>query len=244
MPKTSVDADAQAFLTAAAITSPTISSAVNTFILGCKSNNIWNDIGVILPIVGGSASSHRVCMKTATNKVTWLGGVTHNSIGIEFNGVNGYGIVDWNAPNLYSRTAIEWTTDLTINSFWSGIFTGSSVFGMQLSKVSGNLETTWLGLNNLLPSGVSSAFGFKASVIEANVTNGGKHYGSSGLLNQMTPSANPSGQNYYIGALNSSGSPIQFGNRKQSFFVFGNALNASKIAIIRTLIQDFQTAVR
>lgn len=239
----SLDSDAQAFLTAAGITDPTISAAVNTLILGCKSSNLWTDIDVMLPIVGGSASSHRVCMKTATNKVTWNGGVTHDSTGVLFNGTNGYGNVDWNAPNLYNRTAIEWTVDLITSGQWSGIFTGVGAFGMRLSKVSGNLETTNIGTNNNLLIYLSSAFGFKASVVEGNVTNGGKHYGSSGLLYESTPGSTPSGHNYYIAALNNSGSPIQFGNRKQSFFAFGNALNASKIAIIKTLIQDFQTTI-
>lgn len=239
----SLDPDAQAFLTAAGITDPTISGAVGTFVLGCKSNDLWTDIDIILPIVGSTASAHRVCLKTATNKVTWNGGIIHDSTGVLFNGTNGYGNVDWNAPNIYNRMAVEWTTDLTTNIFWSGIFTGSSVFGMQLSKVSGNLETTFLGLNNLVSCGISSPFGFKASVVEANATNGGKHYGSNGLIQQNTPTSTPSGQNYYIGCLNNSGTPIQFGNRKQSFFVFGNALNASKIAILKTLIQEFQTTL-
>jgi hypothetical protein len=242
MPKTSVDADAQAFLTAAGITDLTISEAANTFVIGCKSNNIWNDIDVILPIVGGSASSHRVCLKTATNKVTWNGGVTHNSNGVTFNGANGYGNVDWNAPNTFDRTAIEWTKDILSGNAFSGIYT-SGVFGHQVQKAGGLLNTAALGLNNLGAFSSSSPMGLLANVIEFNGTNGGKYYGMNGLITQQTPTPSPTGFNYFIGALNQSGTPILFNNRHQQFYVFGNALNASKIATLKTLIQDFQTTL-
>jgi hypothetical protein len=238
----SIDPDAQAFLTAAGITDTTISEATNTFVLGCKSNNVWSDIDVILPTVGGSASSHRVCLKTATNKVTWNGGITHNSTGVLFNGINGYGEVDWNAPNLYNRTAIEWTKDIISGNGWSGIY-NTAVFGMQLSKALTNMQTVATGLNNLVAININDSFGLRASVVESSGTNGGKHYGNTGLLNEATPTAAPSGLNYYIGALNLGGSPIINNNRLQQFFVFGSAFNASKIAIIKTLIQDFQNTI-
>jgi len=242
MPKTSVDADAQAFLTAAAITDPTISSSINKLVVDMKVAGVWTDIDVILPIVGGSASSHRVCLKTATNKVTWNGGITHNSTGVLFNGVNGYGNVDWNAPNLYNRTAIEWTKDIISGNGWSGIYI-SSVFGMQLSKLLTNMQTVSTGLNNLVSININDSFGLRASVVESIGTNGGKHYGNSGLLNQASPNSAPSGINYYIGALNSGGNPFLHNNRLQQFFVFGNSFNAAKIAIFKTLIEDFQTTL-
>lgn len=238
-----LDPDAQAFLTAAGITDPTISGAVEDFVLGCKSNNLWTDIDVILPIVGGTASSHSVCLRTATNKATWNGGITHDSTGVLFNGINAYGNVDWNAPNLYNRTAIEWTSDiLGGDNNWSGMYIGS-IFGMQLQKSGANLNTIALGLNTLAAAGVVSTMGLKASVVESSASNGGKHYGNSGLLTQSTANSAPSGINYFIGAVNSSGVAILFNRRRQSFFIFGNALNYTKIAIIKTLIQDFNTTL-
>lgn len=238
-----LDPNAEAFLATYGIADPVISGAINVFVLGCKSNDVWGDIDVILPIVGGTASSHRGCLKTATNKVTWNGGITHDSTGVLFNGTNGYGNVDWNAPNLYNRTAIEWTTDIIGgDNNWSGMYSGG-IFGMQLQKSGANINTVALGLNTLAAVGVLSTMGLKASVVESSASNGGKHYGNSGLLTQATAGSVPTGINYFIGAVNSSGTASLFNKRRQSFYIFGNAFDASKIAIIKTLIQDFQTTL-
>ncbi len=54
MPKTApVDTDAQAFLTAAGITDPTISGAINTLVVQMKADNIWTKMKAIYPMVGG-----------------------------------------------------------------------------------------------------------------------------------------------------------------------------------------------
>jgi len=241
----SIDPDAQAFITATGITDPTIETAINTLVVDLKGFSIWAKLDVILPIVGGSATSHRYDLKSATTKVSWIGGITHNSTGVKFNGTTGYGDVSWQAPNLYDRTAVEWTKDVVLGiEGWNGIFSGA-VFGMQLRKIGANLETVSVGLNTLGAINQISSFGIRASVVESSGTNGGKHYGGSGLLYQATPSSNPpaSTYNYFVGALNASGSPIIFGQQTQQFYAFGNALDATEVANLNTAISTYQTAL-
>jgi len=85
------DADAQAFFTAASITDSTQKSAVNQLVLDLKSYNIWTKIKALYPIVGGSASSHAVNLKTpGTYNLTFATGVTHSSTGMTGNGTSGY----------------------------------------------------------------------------------------------------------------------------------------------------------
>jgi hypothetical protein len=240
-----LDPDAEAFLLAAGITDPTITSAVNDFVIGAKTTTLWSDLYVILPVVGGNSTTTRYCMKTALTKVTWYGGVTHNSDGVEFNGTNGYGEVDWNAPNTYNRTAVESVKDSVAgNEGWSGVFSGQ-VFGVQLRRTGGgNLETVALGLNTLAAVNISNRpFGIRTMVVEANATNGGKHYHEDVLIHQATPNANPNGLNYFIGALNSSGSPILYNRRKENFFAFGNSLTPTQISQLTTLINNFNTTL-
>jgi hypothetical protein len=96
MPKFSFDPDAQAFITAAAITDNTQKNAINTLVLDLKSYSIWTKMKAIYPVVGGTASTHKFNLKDPRDldvafRLTFFGGVTHSNNGIQGNGTNGYG---------------------------------------------------------------------------------------------------------------------------------------------------------
>ena len=63
MPKISFDADAQAFITAAAITDLNQQNAINTLVVSLKGYSIWTKFKAIYPIVGGTASQHKYNLK-------------------------------------------------------------------------------------------------------------------------------------------------------------------------------------
>ena len=90
-----IDADAQAFITAAAITNPTQQSAIDTLVKSMKSANIWTKMKAIYPFVGGTASSHKFNLKDprdsdAAFRLGFYGGWTHSSTGAQPNGTTGY----------------------------------------------------------------------------------------------------------------------------------------------------------
>lgn len=86
------EVDAQAFITAAAITDPTQQSAINTLVIGLKADGLWTKMKAIYPFVGGTASQHKYNLKnTAQYQITWYGGLTHNANGVTGSGTNGYG---------------------------------------------------------------------------------------------------------------------------------------------------------
>jgi hypothetical protein len=88
---TITDADTFAFVEAAGISDPTQQLAVNTLVLGLKSNNLWTKMQAIYPFVGGTAFSHKWNLKnTSLYQLSFIGGVTHNSNGVKGNGTNGY----------------------------------------------------------------------------------------------------------------------------------------------------------
>ena len=92
-PTAAVDPDAQAFITAAAITNPTQQAAINTLVVDLKGYSIWSKMKALYPFVGGSASSHKFNLKdprdlNAAFRLVFSGGWTHNSNGITGNGVN------------------------------------------------------------------------------------------------------------------------------------------------------------
>lgn len=241
----SFDADVVAYLLATGITDPIITTALKDFVDGLKSGALWGASDVILPILGSTAATQRVSLKDATNKVTWSGGVTHITNGVHFDGSTGYGSVDWQAPNLYSRTAAEFTTNITTGSSgWTGIYSGA-VFGMQLEKSGSDCVLVATGVNTFVAVGATAAFGLRTATVENKGVNGGKHYAGSTLVNQQTPFSDPAASvlNYYIGALNQSGVAILHAKRHCNFFYFGDGLTALEVAELNTLITTFNTAI-
>jgi hypothetical protein len=89
------DSDAQAFLTAAGITSYTQANAVNTLVVDLKSAGVWTKMKALYPFVGGTATSHKWNLKDPRDldvayRLTFNGGMSHDSRGIVPNGTTGY----------------------------------------------------------------------------------------------------------------------------------------------------------
>ena len=81
------DPDAQAFITAAAITDSTQQNAINTLVIALKGYSIWTKMKAIYPIVGGVASSHKYNLKDprdldAAFRLTFTVGWTHSANGM------------------------------------------------------------------------------------------------------------------------------------------------------------------
>jgi hypothetical protein len=90
-----LDPDAQAFITAAAITDPTQQAAINTLVVDLKGYNVWTKMKALYPFVGSTASQHKFNLKDprdldAAFRLVFNGGLTHSSTGIKGNGTNGY----------------------------------------------------------------------------------------------------------------------------------------------------------
>jgi len=89
------DTDAQAFITAAALTSDLQKGAINQLVLDFKAAGTWGLMLAIYPFIGGTASSHKYNLKDpqdtdAAFRLTFSGGWTHSSTGARTNGVNAY----------------------------------------------------------------------------------------------------------------------------------------------------------
>jgi hypothetical protein len=105
-----VDADAQAFITAASITDSTEQSAINQLVVDLKGYSIWTKMKAIYPFVGGTASTHKYNLKDSQDtdaafRLVFNGGWTHSSNGALPNGTNGW-----------AETFVKTGTDLALNS--------------------------------------------------------------------------------------------------------------------------------
>jgi hypothetical protein len=106
-----VDPDAQAFITAAAITDTTQQGAIITLVTDLKGYSIWTKMKAIYPVVGGIASSHAVNLKTpGTYNLTFATGWTHNSNGMT-------------SLNTFAQTNLQPSTVLGLNDAHLSYFT-------------------------------------------------------------------------------------------------------------------------
>jgi len=122
----SFDADAQAFITAAAITNATQQTAIDNLVIGLKADGLWTNMNAIYPFVGGTATTHKYNLKDprdldAAYRLQFNGGITHSSNGALPNGTNGYADTFFNASILssdsihfsgYFRTQLGSSSDL------------------------------------------------------------------------------------------------------------------------------------
>ena len=95
IPAGGFDVDAQAFITAAAITDPTQQAAINTLVVDLKGYNVWTKMRALYPFVGGTASTHKFNLKNpldtdAAFRLVFNGGWTHSANGALPNGANAY----------------------------------------------------------------------------------------------------------------------------------------------------------
>jgi hypothetical protein len=136
-----VDADAQAFITAAAITDATQQAAINTLVVDLKASFIWNKLLVFYPFVGGTALSNSKNLKNINfGTLSYSTGVTHGTLGIKGNSVS------------YADTGLKSTTiGFTQNNAASGIYMQSWAANQTMAYGHfGNL-TLYKGLPVLYP---------------------------------------------------------------------------------------------
>ena len=93
----SYDSDAQAYFTAAGITSTTEKDAWNTFVNSAKTNGYWSKFFALYPFLGSTSSACSYNAKnTATFQITWTGSLTFTSMGLVGHSSNSYGNTNFN----------------------------------------------------------------------------------------------------------------------------------------------------
>lgn len=247
MPKTPpVDADAQAFLTAAAITDPTISGAINTLVVQMKADNIWSKMKAIYPMVGGSASAHKFNLKDprdldAAFRLVFNGGWTHSNNGATPNGTNADGdtkliastTLSQNSTHFsyYSRTNIQGNADLG-NAL--GAAFGASVIWIRWSD-----NNSYLRLNAGTSSIISTTNSLGMFIVNRN---------SSTQINYIRNGVQSNFNNTSQGLVSTNtyriaGNTVDYGNKQCAFASIGDGLSDTDAANLYTRVQAFNTAL-
>ena len=240
------DADAQAFITAAAITDPTQQAAINTLVVDLKGYSIWTKMRALYPFVGGTATTHKFNLKNpldtnAAYRLTFFGGVTHSSNGIIGNGTNGYAdtflannvMAQSNAHiSVYSRTNFQGTvSDIASYSNQFGSFMyirggGNNFEGQINAGTKVNVANTdSRGLFLMTRTSATSQTGQKNSTqyVTASVPN--NHIASSFKL------------------LRTGDASAEYSPRNLAFVSIGDGLTDAESLNFYTAVQTFQTTL-
>jgi len=206
----------------------------------------------IYPFVGGNATAHSFNLKDPRNadsafRLTFNGGMTHSSTGIQFGGVNGYAITYINGLgnlpqtnmhlSVYSRTITvgnQYEISLDNSVQFQQLRLGSSFFsGNGTTNTGGILFTTtvtaqgyWIGSK----ANTSTRFGFRNGVLNSAVT----------TTTDATLSPN---LQFFIGARNVNGTPSTYSAKELAFVTIGLGLSQAECVTLSTIVATFQTTL-
>jgi hypothetical protein len=239
-----LDPDAVAFLTAAGITDPTITSAIDTLVVDLKDYGIWSKMKALYPFVGGTASTHAVDLITL-NSGTFNGGFTHDANGITGNGSNAYfntgknmnAILnkDSNSIGYYNRTSNP------LNDRYSGVGTpnwfilGKATSPDQGTDYWGNSSASLFDNSTNVNRFI---IGNRTSSTAVAIYRNGALTLSGSITSQNIPT-----NNFYISAVNNGGTPFLYSNMNYAFWYFSDGLTPTEVADLTTVVLAFQTAL-
>ena len=246
-----VDPDAQAFITAAAITDPTQQAAINTLVVDLKGYNIWSKIKALYPFVGSTASQQKFNLKDprdldAAFRLKFFGGWTHSVNGARPNGTNAYADTKLIPSTSLATNSAHFSKYNRTNDL-AGIKADGAISGVNASFFQQNF-TSANGIIGEISSLVSytqtdSRGLFTTTRTATNVLKVFKNSTQQGSTNTLTITAIPI-HNLYIGARNSSGTATDFYNTYECAFAsIGDGLMDAEVSILRTAVQTFQTTL-
>jgi hypothetical protein len=239
-----VDPDAQAFITAAAITDPTQQSAIITLVTDLKGYSIWTKFKAIYPVVGGIASSHAVNLKTpGTYNLTFGTGWTHNANGMTPNGAT------------FANTSLIPNSVLSANSEHCSVYLRTNISGIQCDIGTANNTTQ----SNIFPNlsgafypriqasnggiavNLNTAAFFIANRVASNEVQGWRNTTKYTISNNSTGLSTFS---YWLGDLNLNGGTGSVpSTRQQAFATIGDGLTDTDVTNLYTAIQAYQTTL-
>ena len=246
------DPDAQAFITAAAITDPTQQAAINTLVVDLKGYSIWTKMKALYPFVGGTATSMKWNLKDprdldAAFRLLFIGGGSWDNNGYTPNGSNGYADTKLIPNNtitnssghlsVYSRTNLSGGVDMGSVSTTGGTIEDSIFSRWTDNKFYANYGTqSYPNVNNTDSRGL-----FITNRNSATNTTGFKN--GSKVIDTAQTSLGVSLNIMPIGAYNNNGTFQYYSNRQYAFASIGDGLTDTEAANFYTAVQSFQTTL-
>lgn len=244
------DADAQAFLTAAGITDATQQGAVNQLVLDLKASSIWTKFYAIYPFVGGTATTHKWNLKDpqdtdAAFRLTFYGGLTHNSNGVTGNGTTGYADTHFNPVQEAINRENFGFTIYSRSSSWGGYAMGitdgasfSLFFRSGTSQYYGVFDTSPFANGTLTNGNKTLTTQRTSNTLQTLYQNGSSVLSS----NTITTQANIN-YPFTLFCRNGVGGVQNFSSINLALNAIHNALTPAEVNSFNTAVQTFQTTL-
>jgi hypothetical protein len=253
------DADALAFVNAAAITDETQKLAINNLVTDLKGYGVWTKMKAIYPFVGGTSSTHKWNLKDprdldAAFRLVFFGGGSHSSNGYLPNGVNSYADT-FLVPNTsltassthlsyYSRTNVTNNTGLEF-----GAWQTSYAYGIEFAIYRNVGNKTYAIINTsgggalILATATTPTTGFY--IINRAANNNAKIFKNNTTIATNTGSytTTRTTSKLYLAASNEFGTATAFANKQCAFASIGDGLTDTEAANFRTAVQAYQTTL-
>jgi hypothetical protein len=251
-PAPSFDPDAQAFITAAAITDPTQQAAINTLVVDLKGYNVWSKMKAVYPFVGGTATSMKWNLKDprdldAAFRLLFIGGGSWDNNGYTPNGSNGY-----------ADTKLTPSTGLTINNTHLSVYLrasgGSSIdIGATAASDFQNLFIAQQYFGNFYADSYAASSRFTLAsqtagllTISRTASNSYKAFKNSSQIGTTITSTSGTLPTWsiYIGASNRDNTSVVGYSAKQCAFAsIGDGLLDSEANNLYLCVQQFNTTL-
>ena len=239
---------------------PTISAATTTLFTSLVSNNLYNKISVMYPMLGGNAAGCKFNAKdprdlNAAYRLTFNGGVSFDASGMTGNGTNGYADTNFSVINL-DRYSAHMSFYNTLNTTTTARIemgaskqTGSPQstydlfidFGGPTYERGGSIDTNGVGLS--FTNNANSANTGNFVVSRTGDTFTGLYKNGSSQLTSTKITNGSININLGIGARISDVVPQGYTTRRCGFATAGSGLTASEVSTLSTIINTFQTSV-
>ena len=244
------DADAQAFITAAAITDATQKSAIDTLVKGMKADGTWTKMKAIYPFVGGTATTHKYNLKDprdldAAFRLVFNGGWTHSSNGATPNGTNGYADTKFNQSTNFSATTRHM-------SYYNRTNTAKGYdMGCQLSVNDTMLASRYTGTLSAYTSFGTSVGGYTLAATAAatgliqgsNIASDERLYKNGTSIATKVRLISNVNLPIFLGAANFNSVAIEYTDHQCAFSSIGDGLTNTEAANLYTRVQAFQNSL-
>jgi hypothetical protein len=250
------DADAQAFITAAAITDNTQKNAINNLVINLKAAGIWSKMKAVYPMVGGTASSHKWNLKDprdldAAFRLTFTGGWIHASTGAKPNGTNGYADTKCNMSTNYSvDTSVHISyysrTDGSFVSQDMSVYNGTTVSAIIIRRADfPNHSFFGANTDNYISLSFDSngAAFYISNRTALNIVNGWRN--STKVATGTNTALSRPNLNMFLANMNFNGVPNSglYGKRECAFASIGDGLLDSEALVFNQIVEGYQYAL-
>jgi hypothetical protein len=246
----------QAFLTATGITDATIINALNAMDTDLISAGLLpsgtgaGKIKALYPFVGATAGTHKFNFVNpldtdAAFRLTFNGGITHDSSGMTPNGTNGYAdtffVPTTNFTSLDNKSFGAYIGTNTNNGVEIGSLNGSFIGDQLVTRISNICISSNSNINDALAITSTNSQGFWISTRSNSLS--GNYYKNGTSIITLAASVSQHNQSIFIGARRFVSSAEVFCDKRIQLAFMGDGLNGTEAVNFTNLVQTFQTTL-